>query len=169
MTRAAQSWALEVSVGAACALVVFTGLNLSATAPRQRQAVEVLEAQVAAQPKIRPPRAALEDQRAARSLCIGSLARAVGELERFAPQRAEKAGLGHLQMQFGSPTAQGGFFMAPATLTFEGAMPRLGDQLTRSNTVAPSLFLDQVLIVPGPGGRGDTLVKMTGRVVCARP
>lgn len=162
-----QGRSLEFSIAAASAAAIFGILELSSWAPGQR-AVAALEAQVAAQPRVRPSSAPLTDQGASRRLCDGSAARAIGELERSAPRRARDVGIDNLQAQFGPPTAQGAFVVAPATLSFETSTPRLGDQLASLTTIAPSVFLDHVEISPKGGGQ-DAIVRITGRLACARP
>jgi hypothetical protein len=164
-----RGWVLEVSVGVACALIVFAGLEFSAGAPGERRAVETLEAQVARQSRTPLPSVSLADRNAARRLCAGSLARAMGDLEQSAPRRAREAGVDNLKIRLKAPVNQGGLFAAPVELTFEGPTPRLGVQLARLGSVAPSVFLDKVEVTPTGEGRNEALMTISGRLVCARP
>lgn len=167
--RKARGWVLELSISAVCALCVFVGLEFSASAPGQRRAIEALEAQASARSGMRLSRASLADRKAARGLCTGSLARAVGDLERSGSSHARQAGIDELGLRVGTSMGQGGVFVAPVDLTFEGPTPHLGVQLAQLGTVAPSVFLDKVAVRPSPDGRGQALVEIRGRLACARP
>lgn len=168
MTGAAptKSWFLEVGVGVACALATFLLLKINSSAPRERKAVEVLEAQVRTLSSPRRLIGDAGDRSAADALCTTSLARAIGELERRLPERARTLGVRMAEIRFLGPAVETNGAVAPATLTLEGAADAVNQAMLRSNDIAPSLFFDQVQLTPA--AQGEWRVVAEGRLVCAR-